>query len=95
MFLKNNLVKNVQFDNFGPSPVANISVKNLLGALFNIQKCPWKPVPPPPQSFDASYAPGDRTNASMHVCEIFENYCPKVSSTSENLQNLAIKVCKD
>jgi hypothetical protein len=22
--------------------------KNVLGALFNIQKCPWKPVPPPP-----------------------------------------------
>ena len=30
--------------------------KKFLGALFNIHKCPWKPVPPP-QSFDASYSP--------------------------------------
>jgi hypothetical protein len=29
-------------------PVVNISGKNFLGALFNIQKCPWKLVPPPP-----------------------------------------------
>jgi hypothetical protein len=56
---QNNLVKNVQF-RYGmkgkfssPSP---ISWKNFLGALFNIQNCPWKLVPPP-QSFDASYAP--------------------------------------
>jgi hypothetical protein len=39
-----------------PPPVANISVKNFLGALFNTLKCPQKPVPPP--SPDASYAPG-------------------------------------
>jgi hypothetical protein len=59
---QNNLVKNVQF-RYGmtrkfllsPPPVANISGKNFLGALFNIPKCPWKLVPP--QSFDASYAP--------------------------------------
>jgi hypothetical protein len=45
---KNNLVKNVQF-RYGvkgtfPSPPG----KFVLGALFNIQKCPWKPVPSPP-----------------------------------------------
>jgi hypothetical protein len=40
-----------------PPPVVNISGKIFLGALFNIQKCPLKLVPPPPQSFDASYAP--------------------------------------
>jgi hypothetical protein len=47
--LKKNLVKNVQF-RYGMTgkflPVANISGKNFLGALFNIPKCPWKPVPP-------------------------------------------------
>jgi hypothetical protein len=48
--LKRNLVKNMQF-RYGITgklspPVANISWKNFLGALFNIQKCPWKPVPP-------------------------------------------------
>jgi hypothetical protein len=34
---------------FLPSP--NISGKKCFGALFNIQKCPWKPVPPPPPIF--------------------------------------------
>jgi hypothetical protein len=40
-----------------PHPIANVSGKTFLGALFNFQKCPWKPVPP--QSSDASYAPGN------------------------------------
>jgi hypothetical protein len=44
---KKNLVKNVQFRYgttgkffFFPPPVANISGKNFLGALFNTLKCP-------------------------------------------------------
>ena len=43
--LKANLVENVQF-RYGMT--GNISEKDFLGALFNIQKCLWKPVPPPP-----------------------------------------------
>jgi hypothetical protein len=31
-----------------PHPVSNISGKSFLSALFNITKCPWKPVPPSP-----------------------------------------------
>jgi hypothetical protein len=37
-----NLVKNVQF-RYGMT-----GMKIFLGALFNIPKCPWNPVPPPP-----------------------------------------------
>ena len=43
---KKNLVKNVQFRYgtmgkfFSPPPVANISGKHFLGALFNTLKCP-------------------------------------------------------
>jgi hypothetical protein len=53
-FFKKKLVKNVQFRYgttgkfFSPPPVANISGKIFLGALFNILKCPKKPVPRPP-----------------------------------------------
>ena len=36
-------------------PVANISGKKFLGALFNTQSAPRSRCPP--QSFDASYAP--------------------------------------
>jgi hypothetical protein len=46
-----------------PSPRGSL---NFLGkSFFNIQKFPWKPVPPPPQSFDASYAP-DCKKCSMN-----------------------------
>ena len=66
-------------ENFCPPPyppVANISVGNFFGAFFNIQKCPWNLVPPPPQSFDASYAPvntdlrhcADNTYVHYHHC---------------------------
>jgi hypothetical protein len=54
----------VRRENFSlPPPVANISGKNFLGALFNTlkSKVPLEagaPPPPPPQTFDASYAPG-------------------------------------
>ena len=44
--------------NFLLPPVANISWKIFLGALFNALKCPQKQVPPP-KSFDASYTPAD------------------------------------
>jgi hypothetical protein len=37
-----------------PPPVANISGKIFLGALFNTLKFPYKSVPP--HTFDASYA---------------------------------------
>ena len=53
---KINLVKNVQFlygmsmvwrENFSPPPARRKHFReNFLGALFNIQKCPCKPVPP-------------------------------------------------
>jgi hypothetical protein len=33
-------------------------IAKLFPPPFIIQKCPSKPVPPPPQHFDASYAPG-------------------------------------
>jgi hypothetical protein len=46
----------------------NCFPENFLGALFIIQKCPSKPVPPP-QPFDASYAPaGDR----RQICDRVE-----------------------
>jgi hypothetical protein len=38
---------------FFPSlTVANISGEIFWGALFDIQKCSWKPVPTPPPSFN-------------------------------------------
>jgi hypothetical protein len=40
MFFKKNVVKNVQFQH------GMIPGKNFLGALVNVLKCPWKPVPP-------------------------------------------------
>ena len=42
----------VRRENLSSSPpVANISWKIFLGALFNTLKCPYNPVPPPPPIF--------------------------------------------
>jgi hypothetical protein len=57
--LKANLVENVQF-RYGMT--GNISEKNFLGALFKYPKVPLEAGAPPPQYFDASYAPEQMAN---------------------------------
>jgi hypothetical protein len=47
-----------------PSPVANISGENVLGALF-IPKVPLETGVPPPQLFDVSYGPEWMSNRML------------------------------
>jgi hypothetical protein len=69
--------KNVQFL-YGMSMVWR---EKFLGALFNIQKCPWMPVPPPPPpSLDASYAPIQI--CSQDVGKLCSHCCFPVVETS-------------
>jgi hypothetical protein len=41
--------------------------ENILGAFFIIPKCPWKPVPPSPNSSYAAYAPVHSNNTDENL----------------------------
>jgi hypothetical protein len=62
---------------FFPSPRRQHFLEKFLGALSNILKCPWKPLPPTPnaQSDASSYAPGRKRflNSSERL---FHNFAP-------------------